>query len=167
MWTHGIRDRCWWYKSRGLTSPPIFHYILLPYGRWQQRGTWHVKRASDMSKGHLTCQKGIWHGSAYEAKAWNWILPYGKNCTNWHSLMLAEHLQRSNGGCEHSEAVGGALQQWWQCQWVISTDADFYEHGIQALVHPGLKCIDKVGDYTEKQYFLTDKFLCQIYLYLL
>jgi len=28
--------------------------------------------------------------------------------------MLAERLQRLNGGCEHSEEVGGAFQQWQQ-----------------------------------------------------
>jgi len=30
----------------------------------------------------------------------------------WHPLTHTERLWRPNGGCEHSEAVGGALQQW-------------------------------------------------------
>jgi len=37
-----------------------------------------------------------------------------KNGTHWHSSMLAEHLWRSNSKYEHSEAVGGVLQQLWQ-----------------------------------------------------
>ena len=35
------------------------------------------------------------------------------NCTHWHLSMLAEHLWRSNSGCEHRE-VGGEFQQWQQ-----------------------------------------------------
>ena len=50
----------------------------------------------------------------YEAKVWNWTPPHGKNGTHWHLSTLAEHLWRSNSRCEHSEAVGGAFQQWWQ-----------------------------------------------------
>ena len=30
----------------------------------------------------------------------------------WHSSALAEHLWRPNSGCEHSQAIGGAFQQW-------------------------------------------------------
>ena len=37
-----------------------------------------------------------------------------KNCTHWHSLMLAEHLWRPNSGCEHGEEVGGGFQLWQQ-----------------------------------------------------
>jgi len=47
--------------------------------------------------------------------------------------MRAECLWRPNSGCENSEAVGGALQQWQQQQWLTSTGADIYECGIQAL----------------------------------
>jgi len=42
---HNARGRCWQYGNRGWTFPPIFHYILLPCDRWQQRGTvteWHL-----------------------------------------------------------------------------------------------------------------------------
>ena len=45
--------------------------------------------------------------------------------------MLAERLQRQNSGCEHSEAVGGAFQQWQQ--WVTSAGAEFCERGMQPL----------------------------------
>jgi len=30
---------CWWYDSRGQTSSPIFHCMLLLCDRWQQRGS--------------------------------------------------------------------------------------------------------------------------------
>ena len=64
--------------------------------------------------GGAVWQNGVWRESVYEAKMWNWIPPYGKKCHHWHSLTLAELLWRSNSGCEHSEAVGGAFQQQWQ-----------------------------------------------------
>jgi len=80
-------------------------------------------------------QNGIWHGSVDEAKVCHWIPPCGKDGTHWHSLKLDVCLWRPNGGCEHSEVVGGAFQQWEQQQWVTSAGADFEECGIQALVH--------------------------------
>ena len=104
---------------------------------------------TDGSRGAVW-QNGVWHGSAYEAKVCHWIPPCRKNGTHWHSLMLAEHLWRPNSGCEHSEVVGGAFQQWWQQQWVTSTGAGFDEHGMQALVHCWWKCIANGGDYVEK-----------------
>ena len=93
-------------------------------------------------------QNDVWHGSAGQAKVWCWIPPYGKDSTHWHSSMLAECFWRSNSECEHSEAVGGAFQQWWG--WVTSTGADFYKYGMQALVHHWRKCIACYGHYAEK-----------------
>ena len=90
-------------------------------------------------------QNGVWDESAYEAKMWHWIPPWRKNGTHWHSSTLAEGLWSPNSGCEHSEAVGGAFQQWWQWQWVTSAGADFYKHGMQALVHC-CACIARGGD---------------------
>jgi len=49
--------------------------------------------------------------------------------------MLAELSRRPTSGCEHSEAVGGAFQQWQQQQWVTSAGADFDKSGMQVLVH--------------------------------
>ena len=48
-------------------------------------------------------QNDVWHGSKDEAKMWNWIPPYGKNCTHWHSLTLVEHLME--------------MKQWMLAQW--------------------------------------------------
>ena len=61
------------------------------------------------------------------------FLQVEKNGTHWHSSMIAEHLQRLNSGCQHSEAVGGAFQL--QRQWVTSASVDCYERGMQARVH--------------------------------
>jgi len=45
-------------------------------------------------------QNGVWHGSAYEAKVCNWVLPCGKKkCTHWHSSTIAERLRRPNSRC--------------------------------------------------------------------
>ena len=69
---------------------PVFHYILLPCDRWQQRVS--------LTKWHLT-QKCI------KRKVRNWTPPCRKNSIHWHSLMLTECLWRPNRGGEHSEAV--------------------------------------------------------------
>ena len=62
-------------------------------------------------------QSGVWHGSAYEAKVCHWIPPWGTNGTYWHSLTLAECFWRPSSGCEHTEVIGGAFQQWQErCQ---------------------------------------------------
>jgi len=84
-------------------------------------------------------QNGVWHGRAYEAKVCQWIPSRRKNGIYRHALMLAEHLWRSNSGCEHTEAVCGALQQWWHWQWVTSTDRDCYKHGMEASFTAGEK----------------------------
>lgn len=57
--------------------------------------------ATDGSGGAVW-QNRIWHGSAYEKKVWNWILPWRKNCIRRHSVMLAECLQGPSSWCEHN-----------------------------------------------------------------
>ena len=91
-------ERYWWYGSRGWTFPAIFHYMVLPCDRWQQRGIlleWHL------------AWKYIW-------RSVSWIPPCGENGTPWHSLILAECFWRPNSEYEHSEAVGDDFQQWQQ-----------------------------------------------------
>ena len=109
-------------------------------------------------------QNGVWCGSAYEAKVWNWIIPCGKNCTHWHSSPLAESLWRPNSGCEHSEVQGGAFQQWWQWQNFLSAGTDFCKYGMQALVHHWQKCIASGGDCVENECFVAENVLYPIVL---
>ena len=97
----------------------------------------------------------IWHGRVCETKVWNWIPSWRKNCTQWHSLMLLEHLWNSNSECEHSAAVGGVFQQWRQRHWktshIMDGHVDFNECGMKTpLVHWWWKCIGNSGDYAEK-----------------
>ena len=109
-----------------------FHCILLLYDRWQQRDS--------LTKWCLTWKwREAWRHS---------VPPCGENGTHWHSSMLAGCLWRPNSGCEYSEAVGAAFQQWWQ--WVTSTGADVYKHGMQTLVHRWQKCVANCGEYVEK-----------------
>jgi len=68
---------------------------------------------TDGSRGAIW-QNSIWYGSVDVAKVCHWILPCGKNGTHWHSLIPTEHLWRPYSGCEHSESMGGAVQQRWQ-----------------------------------------------------
>jgi len=48
--------------------------------------------------------------------------------------MLAEYFCRPTSGCDYSEAVDGASQQWQQQQYITSTGADFYKSDMQVLV---------------------------------
>jgi len=65
---------------------------------------------TDSSRGAVW-QNAIWHGGSSEAKFCQWIPPCGKK---WYSTTLGEHFWRPNSGCEHSEVVNNAFQQWWQ-----------------------------------------------------
>ena len=49
-------------------------------------------------------------------------------------------------------------------QWVTSTGADYYKHGMQALVHWWQKCIANVGDHVAKQCLVVENLLYQIVL---
>ena len=96
---HNIRGSCWWNGSRGWTFPATFCYILLLCDRWQQRGS-------------LTKLCLIWKHAWSKGVSWNFSMQQ-----KWHPLTqvtLVECLWRPNSGCEHSEAVGGAFQQWGQ-----------------------------------------------------
>jgi len=90
-----IRGRCWWYDNSGWTFPPVFCYILLLCDRWQHRGNLK-KIVSNMQ----VCMKRRCITEFLHA-----------DMTHWHSLMLAEHLWRSNSGYQCSEVVGDIFQQ--------------------------------------------------------
>jgi hypothetical protein len=49
-------------------------------------------------------------------------------------------------------------------QWATSTGADFYERGMQALVHSWRRCIASGGDYVKKYCFVAKNLLYQIVL---
>ena len=54
MLAKDVRDRCWWYGSRGWTFLTIFCCVLLPCDRWEQRGSltkWHLTWECIWSKG--------------------------------------------------------------------------------------------------------------------
>ena len=69
------------------------------------------------------------------------ILQAEKNCTHWHSSMLAEYLWRPNS----------TVMQWvlyfsvGDSDSVTSTGADFCKHGMKAVVHRWQKCIANGG----------------------
>ena len=65
--THAVRGWYWWYDNRDWIFSSIFHYILLPRNRWQQRDslTW----------------------SMYEAMVCHWIPSCRKK---WHPLILID-----------------------------------------------------------------------------
>ena len=136
--------KCWRYSSRGWTFPPRFCYILLLCDKWQQRGC--------LTEWHLT----------WKCKWSKRVAPRRRSDTHGHSLMLAEHFWRPSSGCEHREVVGAAFQQRWQ--WVTSTGADFYEHGMQALVRSRWNCTATGGEYAEKECFVAANFLSQMQL---
>jgi len=49
-------------------------------------------------------------------------------------------------------------------QWATSAVADFYERGMQALVHGWQKCIANGNEYVKKQCFVAKNLLYQIAL---
>jgi len=105
---HDIRGGCWWFGSKGWT----FHQYFVVFCCLVKDGS-----------GGTVWQNSTWHGSANEAKVWNWLPPRGKCGTHWHSSMLAECLRWPRSGCEHSEVVGAVTEQWQQWQGVTFTDA--------------------------------------------
>ena len=102
--------------------------------------------ATDGNRGAIW-QNGTWK---YASRKDVLFFQRRKSSTPWYSLGLTESLWRQNSGCEHSEAIGGAFQQWWLWLWVPSTGTDFYKCAIQALVHHWWKCTATGGDYVEK-----------------
>ena len=144
MLASNVKGGYWWYGSRNWTFPLVsvtFCCCMTDGGRG---AVW---------------QNGIWHRSGNEAKVHHWIPPCGKNGTRWHSLTLGGHLWRPNSGCEHSEAVGGAFQQWQQQQWITSTGADFYKHGMQTPIQCWQKCRANGGGYVAKWCFVAENLL--------
>ena len=109
----------------------------------------------------------------------NWISSYGKNYIHWFSLTLAECFWKPNSGCEYTETVSGPFQQRWQqherqdtfctsmqvymsaAYWLLqcvcfrsecqTSDADFYERGMQTAVHRWWKCIVSRDDCIQKE----------------
>ena len=99
MFAHDIWGRLWWWGSWGWTFLPIFHYMLLLCDRWQQKRNltiWCLMRKCRWNK-----------DVSMNSSTWN----------KWHPLTFIHicwMIWRSNCGYEHSEAVGGVFQQWWQ-----------------------------------------------------
>ena len=137
---HNIIGGCWWYNSRSWTFPPIFHSILSSCDRWQQRGSlteWHLTWKCVRSRGVLL-------NSSVQKK----VAP-----TDIHRL--------PNVYGDQTVEVG-TVRRWGQRQWVISSGADFYERGMQALVHQWQKCSANGGDCVAKQCFVAESLLYQI-----
>ena len=132
MLAHDVSSGWWWYGSRGWTFPPIFHSILLPCDRWQQRRrltvwslTWECRWSKDVSLNSSTWKK--LHPLTFTDAYWTFM-----ETKQWISTVRHD----------------GVFQQWQQWQWVTSSGA--YECGMQAFVHCWLKCIASGGDYVEK-----------------
>jgi len=132
--THNVRGRGWWYGSGGWTFLSIFHFVAVQ----QMAAEGQTDNLEPNTEVHLK-QRCITE-----------FFPCRKNCTHWHSSVLAERLWRPNSRCEHSKVVGGVFQHWQQRQWVTSAGADFYEHSMKALVHHCQKWITNGDDYVEK-----------------
>ena len=89
---------------------------------------------TDGSRGAVW-RNGVWQKVNMMQRSVTEFLHVNKKGTCWHSSTLTECLWRTNSGCEHSEVVGSAFQQWQQ--WVTSAGADFYERSIQLLLIAG------------------------------
>ena len=94
---HSVRGTCWWYGSRSWSS---HQYLLNIVAMWQMAAEGQSDKIVSDLEVHMK-QRGVTEILCAEKK----------RDIHWHSSMLAEHLWRSNRGCEHSEAVGGVFQQ--------------------------------------------------------
>ena len=126
----------WQYRTNIPTNSPL-HFVAV----WQMAVVEQSDKLISEIEVHLKQRRGIE------------FLLVKKNCTHWHSSKLTECFWRPNIECEHHEVMTAVFQQWWQRQWVMSTGADFYEHGMQTLVHCWQKCIASGSDCVEKWYF--------------
>ena len=132
---HGVRGECWWYGNRGWTFPTVLRYTLWPCDRWQQGGI--------LTEWRLTW-KCVWSkGESLNSFMWKKLhsLTFTDAC--WTFVEIKQWMWAQWG-------VGGALQQWWQQQWVISSGVDVYEHSMQALVHCWWKLAANGGECVEK-----------------
>jgi len=75
MLAHNIKGKWWWYGNRAWTFMPIFHYVSLPWDRWQQRGSmtkWHLTLKCSWSKSvelNSSMQKK-WHPVSFTDAYW-------------------------------------------------------------------------------------------------
>ena len=139
MLAQNTRGGCWWHGSRGWTFSPISHYTLLPCNSWQQSGS-------------VTQRCLTWKCTSSQPSSCHWIPPGENDDTHWPSSIFAERLWSPSSGCELSEVVHGAFQQWGQWHWDTSAGADCYERSTQVLVHCWRKCTASGDDYTEKAF---------------
>ena len=147
MLAHNVTGRCWWYGSRCWTFPPIFPYILLPWDKWQQRNSltkWSLMWKCIWSKG-VPLHSSVW-----------------KKRTHWHSLTLRVY---------GDQTVDVSTMRQWVVHFssgkmsrVPDSRADFFEHGMQDLIHHRWKYISNGGDCVEKQCFVAENLLYQIAL---
>ena len=121
--THNINRGGWWGGSRGWTFPPVSHDVLLPCGRWQQRGT--------LTECYLTWKCRCSEGGISE------FLHEEKNGTCWLFMGTKQWtwVQWNDGCCV------SAVVTMWKTSHIWDDHADFYEHGMQALVNSWQKCV--------------------------
>jgi len=138
---------CWPTESEADgVAVKIFHCILLPCKRWQQRGS--------LIESCLTW-KEIWSIEFLNAE---------KKSTHWHSSTLAECLLRTNNGCGHCEEEGVVFQQWRQQQWSSPLVQIFTIMAFRLLLMTGKKCTANGDDYVEKDYIVAKNLLYQVVL---
>ena len=142
-----IKGGCWWDGSRGWTFPPISCSILLPYDRWQQRGS---------------MTEEIWYGSVCAAKVWKWGLrkDVSLNTFKQRKLHPLTFVMFSLLNFHGDQTVGASKVRRWMMHFSSGdgnsgsppqvTGADFYDHDVQALVHHWQKCIGSGGTYIKK-----------------
>ena len=132
MLAHNVRGGCWWPGSRGWSFPPIFHYILFPCDRWQQRGS--------LTKWCLT-QTCFWSiGVSWNSSVWK------KPPIDIHQCLLNIY---------GDQTVDVSTMRWWMVHF-SSGDSD-HPYWCRFLsmrhAHCWQKCLATGGDYVEKVVF--------------
>ena len=143
MLAHNIRGRRWWCGSRGWTFPPIFHYMLLPCDRWQQRGS--------LAKRCLTWKclwsKGVSLNSSVQKK--NGRLTLTDTYGTFLETKQKTWTQWGGGWC-----TSAVVTMAYKTNHISDDHGDFYNNSMQAHAHRWQKCITKGGEYVEIQCFV-------------
>jgi len=124
LWCWPMTSRYkWWYGSRSWTFWPIFHYILLPCNRWQQKGSltkWHLTWRSVWSKGVEVNSSMLkkWHSWTFTDTCWT-LMEIKQRMTE----------QRSSGWCVSAVAIA-----MWKISHVLDSHALLSHHKMKSIL---------------------------------
>ena len=158
----GWRLRISWFpdKPPTLSTTTLRHWLswMLKFLEWDQRGKQPLSRntilPAPIPDWKLWSTLPILAGLAHHIhiKVWIWRFLTSICSGSWQMDCVGQHFPSN-------DTILAAVRQWG-----TSVGADFYENGMQALVHGRWKSVADDGDCVEKQCFVAENLLYQIVL---